>query len=73
MNVAKNMEAIFVAALVVAVGVSNAFAGPVRAVEVAADTTVPVSASASIPQAPIATVVVVGKRLSAEQKAKRAA
>jgi hypothetical protein len=64
MNIAKNMEFIFAAALVVAVSVSNAFAAPARPLEVAA--------KASVSKAPIATVVVVGKRLSAAEKAKRA-
>jgi len=63
MNIAKNMEFIFVAAFVVAVGVSNAFAAPAAPL--------PVSAKAAVVKtAPAATVVVVGKRLS---KAKRAA
>lgn len=62
MNVAKNMEFVFVAALVVAVSVSSAFAAPARPLEIAAKST--------LIKAPIATVVVVGKRLSAEQKAK---
>ena len=64
MNIAKNMEAIFVAAFVVAVGVSNAFAAPAAPLPVAA------KATFAKPAAPAATVVVVGKRLS---KAKRAA
>jgi hypothetical protein len=64
MNIAKNMEFIFVAALVVAVSVSNAFAAPAAPATVAAKATA---------KAPIATVVVVGKRLSTAQKLKRAA
>jgi hypothetical protein len=62
MNVAKNMEFIFVAALVVAVSVSNAFAAPAASATVAAK---------AASKAPIATVVVVGKRLTAAQKLKR--
>jgi hypothetical protein len=63
MNIAKNLEFIFVAAIVVAVSVSNAFAAPVSAT--------PVNAKAAVVKtAPTATVFVVGKRLS---KAKRAA
>lgn len=65
MNVAKNMEFIFVAAVVVATSVANAFAAPAAPLEVAA--------KAAVSKAPIATVVVVGKRLSAGQKAKRIA
>lgn len=57
MNVAKNMEFIFVAAIVVAVGVSNAFAAPVVPAPGAAKAAI-VKASA-----PVATVVVTAKRL----------
>jgi hypothetical protein len=63
MIIAKNMEFIFVAAVVVATGVANAFAAPAAPLEIAAKVTVS--------KAPIATVVVVGKRLTAAQKAKR--
>jgi hypothetical protein len=56
MNIAKNMEFIFAAALVVAVSVSNAFAAPARPLEIAAKASVAKAA-------PIATVVVVGKRI----------
>jgi hypothetical protein len=58
MNIAKNMEFIFAAALVVAVSVSNAFAAPARPLEIAAKTSVSKASAA-----PIATVVVVGKRI----------
>lgn len=64
MNIAKNMEFIFVAALVVAVTASNAFAAPVASAPAAK------VAVASAKSTPVSTVVVVGKRLS---KAKRAA
>jgi len=64
MNVAKNIEFIFVAAVVVAIGVSSAFAAPAAPAAVNAK---------AVAKAPIATVVVVGKRLSAAQKLKRAA
>jgi hypothetical protein len=63
MIIAKNMEFIFVAAVVVATSVANAFAAPAAPLEIAAKVTVS--------KAPIATVVVVGKRLTAAQKAKR--
>lgn len=63
MNVSKNMEFIFVAAILVAVTASNAFAAPVA----------PASKVVAVSKAPIATVVVVGKRLTTAQKAKRAA
>ena len=62
MNIAKNMEFIFVAAVLVAVTASNAFAAPVAP-----------AAKVAVSKAPIATVVVVGKRLTTAQKAKRAA
>jgi hypothetical protein len=64
MNIAKNMEFIFIAAFVAAVSVSNAFAAPVAPA--------PVNAKAvAVKTAPaMSTIVVVGKRLS---KAKRAA
>ena len=63
MNIAKNMEFIFVGAVILAVGVSNAFAAPAAPA--------PVTAKVAVAKAaPTATVVVVGKRLS---KAKRAA
>jgi hypothetical protein len=63
MIIAKNMEFIFVAAVVVATSVANAFAAPAAPLEIAAKVTVS--------KAPIATVVVVGKRPTAAQKAKR--
>jgi hypothetical protein len=66
MNIAKNMEFIFVAAFVVAVSVSNAFAAPVAPVAVNAK---PVAVASKAAPA-VNTIVVVGKRLS---KAKRAA
>lgn len=68
MNVAKNMEALFVAALVVAVSISNTFAAPAAPLQVAAR---PVAQTA--PTAPAITIVIVGKRLTAAQKAKLAA
>ncbi|WP_449406313.1 hypothetical protein [Massilia phosphatilytica] len=68
MNVAKNMEFIFVAALVVAVSVANAFAAPAAPLPVAARA---VASKAPVNEAPMITIVVVGKRLTAEQKAKR--
>jgi len=64
MNIAKNMEFIFVAALVVAVSVSNAIAAPAAPLQVAA--------KAAVSRAPMATVVVVGKR-PLGLKAKRSA
>lgn len=69
MNVAKNMEFVFAAAVVVAVSVANAFAGPVATLEVAAKP-VAVVAKAAIMESPMITIVVVGKRLTAAQKAK---
>ncbi|SDE39377.1 hypothetical protein SAMN05428966_108177 [Massilia sp. PDC64] len=69
MNIAKNMESIFVAAVVVAVSVANAIAAPAAPLEVAARTVVE---KAPVKESPPITIVVVGKRLSAEQKAKRA-
>ena len=68
MNIAKNMEFIFVAAFVVAVGVSNAFAAPAAAPAPVNAKPVAVAAAKSAPA--VNTIVVVGKRLS---KAKRAA
>jgi hypothetical protein len=65
MNIAKNMEAIFLAALVVAVSISNTFAAPAAPLEVAAR---PVVQAA--PVAPAWTIVIVGKRLTAAEKAK---
>ena len=69
MNIAKNMESIFVAAAVVAVGIANAFAAPAAPLEVAARAIV---SKAPVVEAPAITIVVVDKRLTAEQKAKRA-
>jgi hypothetical protein len=66
MNIAKNMEAIFVAALVVAASISNTFAAPAAPLEVASRTVVQ-----AVPTAPAITIVVVGKRLTAAQKLKR--
>jgi len=57
MNIAKNMEFIFVAAVVVAVSVANAIAAPAAPLQIAARTAV-----AKAPVARMATVVVVGKR-----------
>jgi hypothetical protein len=71
MNIAKNMEFVFIGALVVAINVSNAFATaakPVRADAKPAAAEVAVQAPA-----PVATVVVVGKRLTSAHKAKRLA
>jgi hypothetical protein len=68
MNVAKNMEFIFVAAVVVATSFANAFAAPAAPLEVAAQSAF---VKAPVAEAPIITIVVVGKRLRAEQKAKR--
>lgn len=68
MNIAKNMEAIFLAALVVAVSVSNTFAAPAAPLQLAAR---PVVQAAPI--APTITIVTVGKRLTAAQKAALAA
>jgi hypothetical protein len=68
MNIAKNMESIFVAAVVVAVSVANAIAAPAAPLQIASRTIV---AKAPV-ESPMITIVVVGKRLTAEQKAKRA-
>jgi len=57
MNIAKNMEFIFVAAVVVAVGLSNAIAAPAAPLQVAVRTAV-----VKAPVAPIARIVVIGKR-----------
>jgi hypothetical protein len=70
MNIAKNMESIFVAAVVVVASVANAIAEPAAPLEIAAPRAV-VSA-APVMESPLITIVVVGKRLTAEQKAKRA-
>ena len=68
MNIAKNMEAVFFAALVVAVSISNTFAAPVAPLQLAAR---PVAQTApTAPTAPAITIVIVGKRLTAAQKAK---
>ena len=69
MNIAKNMESIFVAAVTVAISVANAFAEPAPALEVAPGAIV---SKAPAIEAPVITIVVVGKRLTAEQKAARA-
>ena len=63
MSIAKNMELIFVGALLVAAGTGFAVAAPAASK--------PVVASAQV-KAKIPTVYVVGKRLTAEQKAKLA-
>ena len=63
MNVAKHMEVVFVAAVTIATSVANAFTAPAAPLEIAGRTTVS--------KAPIATVVVMGKRLTAAQKIKR--
>ena len=68
MNIAKNMEAVFFAALVVAVSISNTFAAPAAPLQIAAR---PVVQTA--PTAPAITIVIVGKRLTAAEKAKLAA
>ena len=68
MNIAKNMEAIFVAAVVVAVSISNTFAAPAAPLQLAARTAVQAA-----PTAPVITIVIVGKRLTAAEKAKLAA
>jgi hypothetical protein len=67
MNIAKNMEAVFFAAMVTAVGISNTFAAPAAPLQIAAR---PVVQAA--PTAPAITIVVIGKRLTAAQKAKLA-
>jgi len=63
MNIAKNMEAIFVAALIVA-GLTGYATAAVPAFHAAHSTTVAVADAGTIP-----TVVITAKRLSAEQKA----
>jgi len=68
MNIAKNMEAVFLAALIAAVSISNTFAAPAAPLQLAAR---PVVQAA--PVAPLITIVIVGKRLTAAQKAKLAA
>ena len=69
MNIAKNIESIFVAAAVVAISVANAVAAPAAPLQVASRTIV---AKAPVMESPLITVVIVGKRLTAEQKAERA-
>ena len=64
MNIAKNMEAVFLAALIAAVSISNTFARPAAPLQIA-DRAVAQAA----PTAPTITIVVVGKRLTAAQKA----
>ncbi|WP_075792468.1 hypothetical protein [Massilia putida] len=68
MNVAKNMEFVFIAAVVVATSLANAFAAPAAPLELAATSAF---VKAPAPEAPAITIVVVGKRLTAAQKAKR--
>ncbi|WP_371764306.1 hypothetical protein [Massilia sp.] len=68
MNIAKNMETVFLAAVVVAASISNTFAAPAAPLQVAAR---PVARTAPI--APAITIVIVGKRLTAAEKAKLAA
>jgi hypothetical protein len=63
MNIAKNMEAIFVAALIVA-GVTGYATAAVPTFHAARSTVVAAADTNAIP-----TVVVTAKRLSAEQKA----
>jgi len=70
MNIAKNMESIFVAAVVIAVSVANAIAAPAAPLEIAAPRAA--VAKAPVMEPPMITVVVVGKRPTAEQKVKRA-
>jgi hypothetical protein len=65
MNIAKNMETIFVAVAVVAMSISNTFAAPAAPLEVVVR---PVVQAA--PTAPAITIVIVGKRLTAAQKAR---
>ena len=67
MNIAKNMESIFVAAVVAAVSIANAFAAPAAPLEIASRA---VASTAPANEAPMITIVVYGKRLTAEQKAK---
>ena len=69
MNIAKNMETIFVAAVFVATSIANAIAAPAAPLAVAAKSTI---VKAPGMESPMITIVVVGKRLTAEQKAKRA-
>lgn len=69
MNVAKNMEFVFAAAAVIAVSIANAFAAPAAPLEVAAKPVAVVSKT-PIMESPMITIVVVGKRLTAAQKAK---
>jgi hypothetical protein len=69
MNVAKNMEFVFVAAVVVATSLANAFAAPVAPLEVSAKSAF---VKAPAPVNPPITIVVFGKRLTAAQKAKLA-
>ena len=66
MNIAKNMEIIFVAAAVIATATSFATAAPTRAIQVAADTPAAVVAQADI-RMPVVTVT--AKRLTAAEKA----
>ena len=69
MNIAKNMESIFVAAVTVIMCVANAFAAPAAPLKVATRTFV---SKAPFMESPMITIVVVGKRLTAAEKAKRA-
>jgi hypothetical protein len=68
MNVAKNMEFVFVAAVVVAVSVANAFAAPAAPLEVAAKPAVTTTWTN-----PTMTIHIVGKRPTRAQKLKRIA
>lgn len=66
MNIAKNMEFVFVAAVVIATSVANAFAAPAAPLEVAAKSAF---VKAPVIEDPVITIVVVGKRLTPAQKA----
>jgi hypothetical protein len=69
MNVAKNMEFVFVAAVAVAISVANVFAAPAAPLEVSAQSAF---VKTPVPEAPVITIAIVGKRLTAAQKAKLA-
>ncbi|MCS0581662.1 hypothetical protein NX784_08660 [Massilia pinisoli] len=71
MNIAKNMEFVFVATAFVAVTMANAFAAPAAPLKVSARSAI--VAKAPVFEAPMMTIVVVGKRPTAAQKAKRTA
>ena len=68
MNIAKNLESIFVAAAIVAISVVNAIAAPAAPLQIASRTVVE---KAPVMESPMITIVIVGKRLTAEQKAER--